>query len=1313
MDLTGIKLLQQVSNSKISKGTILSFRNKITNKTNEKIFNITFRNNLNLDFVKKYYRFEKSRETIGISNRRGEITIDELAPEDEVIIYVSVSIDEQVSNSILKSYCTINFIDETGRNFKLDSNENIVEIIGMGVYNANLKIEIDKNTIDEDDFYKLKIIVSNEGTSSMKDVELVDIIPEGTFFLKESLYINKSFINIGDELSSIRLGEILPTQKIEVEVKIKINKKFIRLNIKNKVVLKYKFLEDRGLDEVITLESNLINIKIRKSEVANFKKTSSKKEIKIGEEVTFTVTCKNKGNVKLYDLEFLDEIGDGFEYVENSFFINGRHHIMKSYERLMLDCLDIDEEIMYVYKCLAIKAKTRDEQVFLKYKYLSNDGVKMFEKSVVCECDNVLIVYADLNNIYKIVDRENIFIGEEATCEIILKNEGNVVAENIVIRDYLTEQIKLVENSIFINKDKYENSNLSDLKIDRVYSGEEVRVQYKVIGADISNTESGCKEECKIIYNYLVNNEIITQTKMFENKKIIVNGAVIKNTNVEKVVDKKYAQLDEEIDVKLSFINSGNYAAEKVFIKENYNSTMKFLRGSLTINGEKSVYDIEEGFFIGDLESYEEIKINYKFKIVKIPHNAITISTTNIIYETIVAANGKRSSNMLISQSENIKIKMANINFINGIFIREANKNVLEYNETMQVRSFFVNDGNVQAINVCLFEMLSEGLKILNNRLLVNGSYKEIIDGAVNIGVVEEGEKYEIIYDVINVSAKSRIVETKSILRYGYYPYKGSRMYFKQGESNLIETKICNTEVLFKNSNICDQVELDEEFEYNLYIMNSGEEEFYNVGLLFEVDKNIDIQIIEYKINGLAKEIKNFSEKCYIDKMDINKSILITLKLKVINSGSKKEFYIKPKFEGYFYDGFENHKIKKNGEKTFVKIESCRLRISKKTSRDTYIKDEIADYLITIINEGMQTAENILIEDSAIEAGKIDGKLYLNGNILSDIYIRGIPIEKLEPGEMATIRYSMKCNKDTKKKINSSKIRATANFIKNNKTIKQYEFFSNEHQIEIKEAKVDIIRSVNKEELNEGEKVRFLTTIKNNGDIDLFNLRLAEINLKGFKNREVYINSLLVKENENEISLHDLKVGDGIEIVTEYFYMKNAKCSECCNKAILEYQYQGMSKEKFGGKEESNQVKIKLNSNIFKNLNVQHKIYLEELENVSISEITDVNIKPVITEKYIINTIKNRRNSLNIATGKKIMIRGYLKEQIEYIGVDSMEFLNMFVHKANFTTSIVVPENIDELQEFIIKAEVINVSYKLLNKQVILNDINLIIDVLN
>ena len=663
---------------------------------------------------------------------------------------------------------------------------------------------------------------------------------------------------------------------------------------------------------------------------------------------------------------------------------------------------------------------------------------------------------------------------------------------------------------------------------------------------------------------------------------------------------------------------------------------------------------------------------------------------------------------MLVSQSDNIEIKSANINFENGLFVREVDKDSVELGDIVRFRMFFKNNGNLKAENVILTEVI-ENLKIIDNKVWINGICKKIINTTVSLGNIEAQEEVEIIYDAMIISRKNIVINTVSTIKYGYHMYKGCEFIEKEGKSNYIEVKGYNSEIIFINDFIKSSVELGEVFEYNLYMMNKSELNFHDIKTSFKVEEGVEIEILDYKINNIRQIVQDLGEKCYFDELKKNRSILTTLKLKVKNTSGKTRFYIESLLEGSFYDREKKeHIIKKRGEKNYIDIESYSLKVLKKTSRNTYIKDEVVDYLITIINDGMQIAENILVEDEGFFKGRLEGPILVDGKMLNSMYIQGIPIDKLDIGESKTIRYSMKYDENIGGKL-SSKVNVSANFIKN-ENIKRYDFYSNIHELLIKEPELKIIRSANKENLVEGELIRFLTVVENSGDLDLYDLEMIEKGLGSLSKRETYVNSLLVDDNE-KIIIPSLKIGECYEIVTEYIYKEKSEVLEIKNKAIFDYKYKGLNKKFFKGKKESNKVILKINSQMFKNLNLQHKIYVGTIGEKLVSEITDISIDSVITDQYIIKTIKNKKNPNNIATGKKLMIRGYLKEKIEYIAQDEVNSLNLFIHKENFTTSLIISENIDELKQFRIKAKVVDISHRLLNSKYILNNVNMIFDI--
>uniref|UniRef100_UPI00262B1C00 hypothetical protein n=1 Tax=uncultured Clostridium sp. TaxID=59620 RepID=UPI00262B1C00 len=111
MELNRVSISQQVSNTEVTYDSVICFKNKIENKSADEIKNIIFKNHTNIDFDNRYYEFEKNRDNIELINEKGLIRIEVLLPGDQVIIYTSLIISQEVEMENLIGYSTIKFLD--------------------------------------------------------------------------------------------------------------------------------------------------------------------------------------------------------------------------------------------------------------------------------------------------------------------------------------------------------------------------------------------------------------------------------------------------------------------------------------------------------------------------------------------------------------------------------------------------------------------------------------------------------------------------------------------------------------------------------------------------------------------------------------------------------------------------------------------------------------------------------------------------------------------------------------------------------------------------------------------------------------------------------------------------------------------------------------------------------------------------------------------------------------------------------------------------------------------------------------------------
>ncbi|MGL5067968.1 MAG: hypothetical protein ACRC6T_09185 [Sarcina sp.] len=1314
MELEGINIIQQVSNSIVTYESVLCFKNKIENKSKETIKDLKLINYRSEEFDKHYYEFENSRNAINIVNDKGIITIDELFPGDIVIIYISMLVVKKFKDDKLTSYSQIEFRDSENNKIIVKSDEVEVEFRKDSKISENgFKITIDKKIIDEEDEYNIDIFICNDGTDKIECVEIYNMIPKGTRFIKDTLFINDSFINVGEDINNIRLGDMLPLQSINLTFAVHLDKNQKYSKVLNKAFLRYETVTKIGDVKKQGLVSNSVELDVRKADIGVFAVCSDRNEVICGEEIEYTVVCENTGNVGLYDLEFTQEANLKFKFVEDSCSINDKSEKgLNLYKGIRVDYLDKGEKLIFKYKCVAIGSDLENSEnvMNLIYKYNNPDVSKVNERKISCKCKKIKIIEPRIGESVKIIEETSMFVGDTSRINILISNTGNTPLKNIIVSDVINKGLKLIENSIKVNEIRSDMNDISKITIGKIEINEEVNITYEIKAIDISSLyERKTNKDCMVKYEYDVEEKKYSKDFFIESSNIIVSGAIIREEDVIKNMDRTCIGLSEEVLVSLNFLNSGNHAGEGVFVKERQNTTLRFIQGSLTINGVKSDYDIEEGVLIGEINPLESIKLTYRLRAVRIPYTPTLISATTIIYQSIIDGNGKRGSNMLIAQSEKLNVRGANIDFENGLFIREVESSDIEINEFIKFRVLFRNNGNVCAYNVILKEILGENILIKEDSVRVNGICKKYSKNIISIGTLEVDQECEVTYEAKGVKGESRKENTISKIEYEYYISDGEKSISKFGKSNLIEMNIYDAGMGFNDSISKKIVTLNEHFEYSLYLRNKGNVDIYNLNLKFEHEDKHEIDVADYIVGKIKKNETDIQNEVYIGDIKVGQTYLVILKLIIKNSEMIENLRIKPVIKGdYISSDGDVRNIIKTGKGQEIIVNTNKFEVVKRTTRNSYLCGEIVDYLVTIRNEGKRIAENVLIDDEGLNYGIIENSITVNGKIIKEKYIGGIYIDKVEVGECIFLRYSAIYDKSYKNKAVKSRLKVMAKFYNSTTLERDYEYLSDEYVIFLSKVDLKIIKTTSEKSAKYNENIKFITTIQNDGDIDIYDLEFIEENSKGLKSldkKEIYLNSRLLSKFEEKKLI--IRPRDIYEIVTEYKYINYKSVYVINSLSKIKYKYQGFDNIEKLQTKESNIIDVEFESNIFKILNIEHKIYLE---NVYVDEITEFLVEAIVTDSYIINTIKSKIYSDNILTGKKLMVRGYLDEKIEYISNSANGEIELLKYRETFTASITLPENFSDEQVRII-TKINDVKYKLINKEMIFNNINLILDV--
>lgn len=204
-------------------------------------------------------------------------------------------------------------------------------------------------------------------------------------------------------------------------------------------------------------------------------------------------------------------------------------------------------------------------------------------------------------------------ISDIITYEVIVSNLSTTIAENVVVKDLLPEELKFILGSVTINniEDNYSNI-ISGVNLGCIYPNETKVVSFKAeiikrIYDFIENksfVEFEYKDEDKLQYDYCYSN---------------THEIYIKNPNlsIEKYADKTSVQLHDEITYTIKIINTGDLDLYNIFLIGEIPKSIELIDSTFSVDNKViNSVEIKKGVMLFNLKIGECKLIKYKAKVV-------------------------------------------------------------------------------------------------------------------------------------------------------------------------------------------------------------------------------------------------------------------------------------------------------------------------------------------------------------------------------------------------------------------------------------------------------------------------------------------------------------------------------------------------------------------------------------------------------------------------------------------------------------------------------------------------------------------------
>lgn len=1320
----------------------------------EKVFNISIevknKSNLTMDkiFIKNFIDNKAITLVPGTFKIGGilqdikrideTINIDCLKPKEVQVLEFKAYIKNPIQNYKCNMYSMAYYNDqEYNLGFEKKEKSNVLKLDLYypdlyGIAGENFIITSNKSLIKkgEDVAYTLKI--RNTGNIPATNIVINKFYPKYGMIVINSLQsnMNECVKLNGDR---ILITKLEPNEEINLRYSIvfNMNPRIIDINIQPSMIFNYCFgnIKEEFECECIANNCNVRFLRNSFFDENSFIHRVDKKYAYIDDIVNHQIIIKNLRSFDIRSLKLVDCSEENLEFVKNSLYVNGILRIDEDINSAVeLGEIESGEEIVIEYKTKAIKPlKNYIIRSKVIYSYYDNNILQqdIEEFSNVSTLSIYGVILGEGKYLTKKSDKDIAAIDEEITYSIKIKNNGNIIAENVILNDEIPKGVEIKQDTFTLNNQKVCDINLNEgFFIGHIEPGEEFNITYKVIVKEFIDYTQ--KSRAYVKYNYKVDDNKKINKSSFSTETILnIVMAELGNTNdikcFVKEVDNLSGKIGDILNINLILENRGNLKAEYVKIIEPKNEALEFVCGSLWVG----VVNLKDANIFNGIDSLklnpkETMHISYKVKIIDFPRPNPIADRAKVIYSYVLDHNGEMKNVEVFSTNPKINVASAILDLKDCLAVKKE-KNIYKYgvkNSNIPFKLNIFNKGNLDAKNVELILNLNDDVNLNCDSIIVDG--KEIknfkFNSSLSLKDIDPKEEVEVIFDLNNDNCEiDKDLRLKCKVKYSFIDTLDKEVIQESCLEEII--KIVDAKLEVEKECTKEYVAVGDEITEIINIKNLGNVTFENLIL-----KNKNLKFLEPNLSSLMINGVFINEPCqddilYLDNLRPNENKTISLRYEVVDIPIYDAVLNSCEVVGSYriYENSDANLVKVDSNSKTLNVVKSDVLIEQKTDQESFLVGDNINHFIKVTNTGSNTLEKASIFiDIPPTLKYVNNSITLNGIPLKiESLIYEVPLGDIKVNETKAINLIIKvlkrtynsranigCSVNGEFTINPEK----PNVIKN--------FKAQNHIINIEELQVKVLKSSSKNYIQKGEKVTITNLISNDGTIPIKNVIFRELKSASllFQEKSLKIDGKLkYRYNPYDgVKIEYLMPGESLAISSEYEYDFNGYESVIESKSYINFVWTLDNEDYKEEKVYSNSIGIEAALSTFKQFNVEKevKLYCNEPK---IKEVLNVIVEPEILNSYEISTIKSTSYENQNLTGSKMVIRGILKEKIQYSVDDEVSSLYMITREELFNTFIVIPEGVwSENIQFDVRVE--NVYFRLVDNKTIFKNVMLIVE---